>query len=269
MSQTITDPARVCILSGRFPISEFPFAWNHYAYARRHGYTYISCIWPTATANRYMTKFAYLRHYIEMFDYVFWIDDDAFFIDLDKSLTQLIPPEGKLASFCKSPNNKTIFTYLSSGQFLMRGGAESAALIDAVMATSMEKVAAWWREDLGMFTKGDQDALVYHLHETPRFQDSVTLFDYMAFNSRLDDLKEVPDDVFLLHFTGPRERKLADAAEAAELLGTGPALIPVALEQELLGGRSRRSALATGPGQAPSKKNASQLFSRLMKRLAR
>ena len=254
MTQSFADPSRVAILSGRFPPSEFLHPWNHYAYARKHGYTYISCVWPTAAQNRYMTKFAYVRHYINLFDYVFWIDDDAFFIDLDQGLEQFIPPEGKLASFCKSPTNKKIFTYLSSGQFLMRGGADSAALIDAVASTSLEMVKEWWRDDLGMFTNGDQDALIYQLLEDPRFQDRAELFDYMAFNSRIADLEKQRDKVFLLHFTGPRERKRADAARAADILGTGPALIPLELETELLGGQSRKSVYTKMDMELPQKR---------------
>ncbi|MEO1564335.1 MAG: hypothetical protein AAFR98_12935 [Pseudomonadota bacterium] len=218
--------------------------------------------------NRYMTKFAYVRHYIELFDFVFWIDDDAFFVDLQKSLDPFVPPTGKLASFCKSPTNKKIFTYLSSGQFLMRGGSESAALIDAVVNTPMDVVEEWWREDLGMYTKGDQDALVYVLHENPRFKNSVELFDYSAFNSRIADLETTPDRVFLLHFTGPRDRKLADAHRAAELLGTGPSLIPNELEKDLLGGRSRKSVLA--PAFSKSKrKGRKSILSRLFRQLKR
>ncbi len=264
MTQLFADPAKVCILSGRFPASEFPHAWNHYAYARAHGYTYISCIWPTAMTNRYMTKFAYVRHYIELFDYVFWIDDDAFFVDLEQGLERFIPPEDKLAAFCKSPSNKDIFTYLSSGQFLMRGGPRSAALIETVMNTDINVVKDWWRDELGMFTKGDQDALVYVLHEDKRFKNSVVLHDYMAFNSRLADLQAERDSVFLVHFTGPRERKRADAERAAKLLGTGPALLPDAIEEDLLGGRSRRSVLPhVPPITTKGKKAKLGLFRRL------
>jgi hypothetical protein len=243
MTQVFDDPAKVCILSGRFTRSEFLHSWNHYAYAKQHGYTYISCDWPTTAQNRYMTKFFYIKHYINLFDYVFWIDDDAFFIDLKQPLDRFIPAPGKLASFCGSPANKKIFTYLSSGQCLMRGGQASETFIDRVIATPLDKVKDWWRDDLGMFTNGDQDAIVYVVHEDPDYRDCIELYDYMDFNSRIGDLEENPDKVFLLHFTGPRERKIADAAKAAKLLGCGPALLPLHVQDDLLGGRSLRSVL--------------------------
>lgn len=271
MTNKLSDPARLCILSGRFPRSEFLHSWNHYAYARTHGYTYIGCDWPTAATNRYMTKFMYVRHYLNLFDYVFWIDDDAFFLQPQKGLDDFIPASDKLASFCRSPTNKEIFTYLSSGQFLIRGGAESTAFIDAITSTDLDTVEAWWREDMGMFTKGDQDAIVFLLHTDPRFQDRLSLHDYSAFNSRIADLEDTPENVFLLHFTGPRPRKIADAARAAELLGTGPALISPEVEKELLGGRSRTAvleAMAQAPERPRNKKSGlMQRLSHLNRRL--
>jgi hypothetical protein len=226
----LLDASRLCIVSGRFPPTEFQSSWNHRAYANRHGYTYIHCNWPALTTNPYMVKFHFIREYVRHFEYIFWIDDDAFFIDLDKALTSFMPGADKFASFCKSPSNKAIFTYLSSGQFLLRGNSIGAAFVEAVLSTSIEHVKAWWRDDLGMFTKGDQDAIVYLLHEDERFRGGVQLFDYVAFNSRLGDLEVDPEAVFLLHFTGPRERKRADHARAARLLGRGPSLLPSAVE---------------------------------------
>ncbi|WP_159809073.1 hypothetical protein [Litoreibacter roseus] len=194
-----------------------------------------------------MTKFFFVLHYIKIFDYVFWIDDDAFFIQQDRDLTSLIPDEGKLVTFCRSPTNKKIFTYLSSGQFLIRGGAAGAEFANAVIDTSLERVEEWWREDLGMFTKGDQDAIVYLLHEDARFKDAAALHDYTSFNSRIADLENHKEEVFLLHFTGPRERKRSDHELAMNQLQTGPSLLSPDVESELLGGRSRSSVLSSFP----------------------
>lgn len=179
-----------------------------------------------------MTKFHFIREYVRHFDFIFWIDDDAFFIDMDRSLTDFVPQAGEIASFCKSPSNKAIFTYLSSGQFLLRGGDDGAAFVNAVMATDLNEVKAWWRDDLGYFSKGDQDAIVYLLHEDARYRGRVRLYDYMDFNSRLADLEENPSSVFVLHFTGPRDRKVSDHATAADILGFGPALLPAEVESK-------------------------------------
>jgi len=241
------DPSRLCILSGRFPGTEFLSAWNHRAYANRHGHTYIHCNWPTEAPNRYLTKFHFVREYVRHFDWLFWIDDDAFFVDLECGLAPFAPGEGELISFCRSPANKAIFTYLSAGQFLMRGGEEGAVFVEAVLAGDLKAVEAWWREDLGMFTKGDQDIIVHLLHEDERFRGRARLFDHHAFNSRLSDLQADPAEVFLLHFTGPRERKLADHRRAAALLGRGPSLLPEAVEARFTGLDRARAAMRPKP----------------------
>jgi hypothetical protein len=91
MIESWPDPSRVCILSGRFPPTEFLSSWNHRAYANRHGYTYIHCNWPTLAKNRYMTKFCFIQEYVRHFDFIFWIDDDAFFINIERPLSLLAP----------------------------------------------------------------------------------------------------------------------------------------------------------------------------------
>lgn len=251
MSFQIADPSRVCILSGRFPPTEFRSTWNHRAYANAHGYTYVHCNWPTRAPNRYMVKFHFVREYLAHFDYIFWIDDDAFFIDLDQSLDRLVPEPNEIASFCKSPTNKEISTYLSSGQFMLRGGDIGLNFVNAVLQVDLEDVRAWWREDLGMFTNGDQDAIVYLAHESPPVKAGLRLFDYTVFNSRLKDLETDPKSVFVLHFTGPVKKKRQDYKAAAALLNTGPSLLQREAEEQFYGLESAvpRSWLRRGVGR--------------------
>jgi hypothetical protein len=261
------DPSKVCILSGRFPPTEFMSSWNHRAYANRHGYTYINCDWPTGADNRYMTKFHFVKEYVRHFDYVFWIDDDAFFVDLERSLAPLVPEKGKIASFCKSPTNKQIFTYLSSGQFLLEGGEVGAAFVDKILETRLEVVKDWWQDELGMFTNGDQDAIVYLVHEDPRYKDCLSLHHYSVFNSRLDDLQNNRSEVFLLHFTGPREKKLADHKQSMAILGTNASLIDHQAVSTLLSGRSEQKVLAEFPRVSVAPKRSFTGFKRIERAL--
>src|SRR5262245_41615734 len=76
--------ARIAVVSGHYPASSFEAFVNHRAYCSRHGYTYIFANWPTGERNRYLNKIRYIQAYHSLFDYIFWIDDDAFFLDLDR-----------------------------------------------------------------------------------------------------------------------------------------------------------------------------------------
>ena len=75
--------SKFAIISGRYPNTSFDSVVNHRIYADRYDLTYIHCNWPTKHKNLYFNKLQYLLEYIDIFDAIFWIDDDAFFIDFN------------------------------------------------------------------------------------------------------------------------------------------------------------------------------------------
>lgn len=220
---------RIAVVSGHYPGSSFPSSDNHRLYCDRHGYTYVWCSWPTRATNPYFNKFEFIRHYLDLFDLIFWIDDDAFFVDFDQPLDAILPSAECFLSICASPDYKSISTVVSSGQFALRCNDVGRAFVDEVLATDLDLVEAWWPDDAGFFTRGDQDAMVYLLRTREAYRTGVEIHHYSLFNSRLDDiLGKTPADgrVFLLHFTGPPERKRRDWSRAQAALDRGPALIP-------------------------------------------
>lgn len=225
------DPKRVAVISGRHPATRFESPLNHRAYCARHGYTSIHCPWPTLAANAYFNKIEYLRHHAAAFDWVFWIDDDAFFLDLDRSLDTIAPAEGQFLSICASPDNKDIHTFVSSGQFLLRCDEVGLAFLDAVATADLAQVKAWWTDDLGYFTNGDQDAMVHLLLTDPRFA-AFSRHDHRAFNSRPAELANGIGDAFVVHFTGPPPTKHRDHAELCRRLGLPPSLLPTAVDRQ-------------------------------------
>ena len=76
--------SNVAIISGRFPQTTFNSSVNHKLYADTFGYDYIHCNWPTKAKNVYLNKIYYILQYIKKYDYIVWIDDDAFFFDFKK-----------------------------------------------------------------------------------------------------------------------------------------------------------------------------------------
>jgi hypothetical protein len=225
---TAKSVPRIGILSGREPGTEFPSAANHKAYADAHGFTYIHCSWRTKAHNPYLNKFEWIGHYLHLFDWVFWIDDDAFFVDFSKSLLALLPGPDQVASFCKSPNVAGRFTFLSSGQFFLSNSGLGKRLVEDVLAVSLPEVESWWKPELGMFTGGDQDALVYLLLTRERYRGRYQLRPYQSFNSRVEDIQANLEQVFLLHLTGPRPVKIRKLQKAAKHLQRSPSLIPLA-----------------------------------------
>ncbi|MES2376909.1 MAG: hypothetical protein V4553_10035 [Bacteroidota bacterium] len=214
---------KICVLSGRYPASDYLSAENHRIYCSYHGYYYIHCNWPTPAKNPYLNKFYFLRHYIDLFDYIFWIDDDAFFLDLNKPLAEFIPSNGHVLSICKSPSNKIIKTFFSSGSFMI-DCKQSKEFVNAVLDTDLAMVKNWWKPEYGFFTNGDQDIMVFLYLTKHEYQDRFEFFDYMAFNSRPTDVQSGLA-VFLVHFTGSSKTKKIAYKKIQSILNVDGSLI--------------------------------------------
>lgn len=185
---------------------------NHELYAREQGYTYIFDIAPTEHW-RFMAKIEKIRKLLPLFDWVFWIDDDAFVMDRTVRVETFVDhaPDAHLI-FCESPVRDGVWTWISSGNFLIRNTPEALAFLDAVLATPLAEVEAWWDTDrFGKYTRGDQDAMVYQLHSDPRFTADgfAVRLPYTAFNTRPEHFVDGPREHFLVHFTGGDKRQLA------------------------------------------------------------
>lgn len=224
---------RICVLSGRYPASKFESYLNHCVYCDYHQYTYIYCNWPTKTKNKYMNKIEYIKKYYRLFDYIFWIDDDAFFMNIEKSLDEFLPEKDIFLSICSSPDYKKIHTFISSGQFMLKCSERGRKFIDAIQEVDLLKVKKWWDDSLGYFTNGDQDAIVYLLKENSEFKDHFEKFHHKKFNSRAEEiLKEGGvSNVFILHFTGTPVRKEEDYLKIQKFLKSSPSLVNASLTQ--------------------------------------
>ncbi len=220
----------ICIISGRYPTTVFQSPVNHRIYADSHKYSYIHCNWPTGLDNVYLNKIAYILQYIDHYDYIIWIDDDAFFMDFEKDIMDYAPKDDCFISFCKSPEHKALKTYLSSGQFIVKCNALAKQFFNDVLKTNLNEVKAWWTDDLGYFTNGDQDVMVYLLHQNEAYINRVKRYDYKCFNSRWENL--IDEDVhqpLILHFTGRGATKKQNYILAQNTLNLHPSLVPNSL----------------------------------------
>ncbi|GAB2519025.1 hypothetical protein GCM10027064_15820 [Microbacterium petrolearium] len=185
---------------------------NHELYARQHGYTYIFDIAPT-TQHRFLAKIEKILKLLPLFDWVFWIDDDAFIMDRSIQLEQFIrqSPRASLI-MCESPNRNGKWTWISSGNFLIRNTRRAADFLRDVQRTDLSVVSSWWDpEKFGHYTKGDQDAMVYQLATNPSYSGRkfLTRLPFEQFNTRPEHFVTGPREHFLVHFTGDDKRGMA------------------------------------------------------------
>ncbi|MDE0805649.1 MAG: hypothetical protein OSA99_20295 [Acidimicrobiales bacterium] len=243
---------RIGVVSGRFPSTRFESPTNHKAYCDLHGYTYIHCNWPTGARNPYMNKLRYLLSYFDLFDYIFWIDDDAFFLDTERSLDHALPTEDAFLSICASPTNKSLKTFISSGQFALRCDERARSFLIETEAMDLDAVRDWWTPELGFFTNGDQDAMTYLLKTT--FTGQFDLHPHDHFNSRTVDVLDGQwDDVFVVHFTGAPAVKEQDWRAVQAWMGRPASLLPRPLHDQYHGdpqSRARRRITPRFVGRA-------------------
>lgn len=221
---------KVCIVSGRYPATKFDSSVNHKIYADKFGYDYINCNWPTKEENPYLNKIHYILSCIDFYDYVIWVDDDAFFVDFDMDIMEYSPKEKNIMSICRSPSYKELKTFFSSGQFILKSCSLSKDFLIEVLSQELSHVEKWWSDDLGFYTKGDQDIMIYLFHTDKRFMEKITLYDYKKFNSRAENLfNEDSHKPLVLHFTGIDEVKMKNYIKVQKALNLHPSLAPAGL----------------------------------------
>jgi hypothetical protein len=223
---------RIAVISGRYPSTEFESPVNHRIYCDKNGYTYIHCNWPTKAKNPYLNKLHYIQEYMNHFDYLFWIDDDAFFLDLDFDIQAYLPTEKHFLSICKSPSFKALKTVFSAGQFLLRCDERGKQFIQDAMVADLSQIKKDWPESNGYFSNGDQDIFVY-LSQRSEYSDGILMWDYQAFNSRFENLlDEDPHPIAILHLTGPKKRKRVHYRAAQKLTNSGIGLLSKQVSKE-------------------------------------
>ncbi|WP_341199543.1 hypothetical protein [Croceibacter atlanticus] len=221
---------KIAIISGRYPNTSFDSVVNHRIYADRYDLTYIHCNWPTKHKNLYFNKLQYLLEYIDIFDAIFWIDDDAFFIDFNIDIRELLPKNEHLISICKSPDFKSLKTPFSSGQFMMVCNEDSKEFLKKALETDLSQVKKWWIPEFGFFSNGDQDALYYVSETHEKFKNCFEYHDYKSFNSRFENLEKADvHSPFILHFTGKPEIKKENYKISQKLLNRDSSLAPPTL----------------------------------------
>lgn len=220
---------KILILSGTDRV-RFTTMLNQKAYADKHSYRYRFDISPYANRqNAYFHKLDAIQEALQDTDWLFWIDDDAAFTQMNRRFEDQVPElndPSLCAVFCASPINPMGgWTTISSGNFFIRNTDAGRQLIRAAKETELSQVQEWWdTETLGMYTSGDQDALLFQIKTNPLFAEKVKILEYERFNTRPYHFTHV-DDFFLVHFNSPGISKEELARQFAQQFKLNPFLL--------------------------------------------
>jgi hypothetical protein len=186
---------------------------NHRYYAGLHGYDYrFDTTHYTNLSTPHFRKLYSVQSALDGSEWVFWLDDDAFFTNMSMRLETFLNdlPAETFLVICASPANpKGGWTFLSSGQFFLKNDQRGRDFLHKVLATPIETARAWWDPDrYGIFTNGDQDSIVYTLVNEKLLQFT-KVYPYTAFNSRPHHYNRQLGEHFLIHFAGVPDKQVA------------------------------------------------------------
>jgi galactosyl transferase GMA12/MNN10 family len=206
---------------------------NHKIYADRHGYRYRFDLSPTRNITRfYWHKITKIQDALSDADWVFWVDDDIFFTQLDVDFQRLVPelfnPKLHLI-FGKSPVNlQGGWTYLTSGSFFIRNSQLSRELLSSTREDLLPTVEKWWDSNrFGIWCESEQDVLVYLIVTNSRFGKATALLEYQRFNTRPYHFHSEGMDHFLVHFTNQPNRSKPDQMhDFAKKFSLTPFMVP-------------------------------------------
>ena len=240
----------VCLISGgdhsrqslRSPV-------NHKVFATSAGMDYRFEVGPYRGLNSpYFFKLEALRSTLPRYDWVVWMDDDAFVTDFSGSFAPFIAAAesaGKCLVAADSPvTGARDWTRLNSGVLLVKNCPSAFELLRATLGTRVSELAARWdAEKNGRFTHGDQDALIWAI-DTAGAQDQVDIVDHHGLNARVYEYTRGASDHFICHFVGVPHKRAAVSAFASRF-GLDETLVPPAtLAEFAVRPEPRMSALA-------------------------
>ena len=203
---------------------------GHQLYARRHGTGYHLELAPFEGVDGYWHKVAAVAAHLDEHDWVVWLDDDAFITDLNSTFIRdtIAAAEENEAWLVIAPSVEDelngAWAAYNSGVFALRNTADARTLLESLRDAPMAAIETWWDESrLGVFTHGDQDALVWFMEERGQ-PGAIHWADPMRWNARPWHYLGRIDALPVCHFPGHPDKTLA-IADFARRMGTDETLV--------------------------------------------
>jgi len=225
---------KICIVSGGTRL-RLPSPVNHKVYADIHHLDYrLECGSNGRLKNPYYFKLDVIARLLPDYEWVFWIDDDAFFTDFSTDPREYcrVQPEKAfivLADGRVRPGEGC--TRINSGVILMRNCPEAQTFLRLCLDTEIATVRAWWvPSEHGMFTNSDQDTLLYRLLYAEA-SDFFVIVPHLNLNARPYHYAKELTEHFICHFPG-LPNKVNAIRQFGDRFGVGLTLVPPSLLKE-------------------------------------
>lgn len=231
MSDRHNEHRDIAIVSGCDKLRYASYV-GHQLYARKHDLAYHLELAPFAGAAGYWHKAAALGQHLEKHDWLVWLDDDAFITDIESDWLrrEIAAAERTGAWLVIAPSAEDelngAWAAYNTGVFAVRNCAQGRELVGPLNAPNLDEVERWWDATrLGMFTRGDQDVLVWFV-ESQGHRDSIRWVEPRGWNARPWHYTRSLKDAPVCHFPGHPDTSLA-IHDFARRLGTDMTLTRV------------------------------------------
>ncbi|MCI1748727.1 MAG: hypothetical protein LKI24_11955 [Acidipropionibacterium sp.] len=222
----------ICIISGGDEVRLRSYI-NHSIYAREHGFDYrLECGVDPAATTKFGYKMSIIRRLLALYDWIVWIDDDAYFTDfVDDPIHEYIEEAEQSGCFIVIANGPLepngFWSNINTGVVALKNCEESFEMLRLAEVDLME-VRKWWVDDRdGLFTNGDQDQIWWALNQDDLLEHTL-IVDHLRWNSRGHYYQDSLSDAFVMHFTGYPDKSWG-VVRFAMRFGVGQELVPAEL----------------------------------------
>lgn len=178
---------------------------NHSYYSSYHNYTYEFYHLPEHT-NPYFIKIEKLIENLKIYKHVMWLDDDAFFCDLDWSAKNIYNLYNFDFVVAKSPPGRNVPLF-NSGVIFCKQSDELINFLTETLDIERDYVRKYYNTSKwGKLVDGDQDILIY-LSQTKYSKISKIIDPHYQINARVRDYQNEIHPI--VHFAGVRDRENA------------------------------------------------------------
>jgi hypothetical protein len=155
---------------------------NHQRYADIRGIDYKFHL-SSGLANPFFTKcYAVLDSFEKGYEYVLWIDDDAFFINPNWDCLSVFQEHAEDVVVTQGrTNKKSGITLFNNGIMFIKNTERMHDLFKSIPETPWDEIKGNWKEEWGPCWGNDQPRMIY-LTQT-RYPDAVKILDYPGFNA--------------------------------------------------------------------------------------
>lgn len=225
---------RICVVSGGSHVRYLSYI-NHRIYALEHGLSHrLEVSLGENLTSPYWHKFVAIMNVLPEFDWVLWMDDDAYFTKWKEDSIGLAIGRAEQAGhfFIASEGpveDNGAWSRINTGVMLIRNDPRSFALLETARTADLAEVRSWWSDSRdGLFTSGDQDTIWWTLSTRPEMENAFEILDHRYLNSRPQHYGSSLADATVVHFPGPGDKNLRIALFGRRF-SMGQSLVPAHL----------------------------------------